>query len=231
MKIPFKVNYLLILGCVGLSLWAWQPSVDSNFLDTNFVFSWNNLLAGRVWTLVTALFLHASPEHLFGNMLFLFVFGNTLERMIGKEYYLAVFFIGGFTAFLVPPALGIYSPNTGMLGASAAIFTLAACVMLMNPLKFSFLFMAPQGLVAIAYFLYNVALVYDPTLIPGLGYNPQVAYIAHVIGFTVGIPFGISWSKRWPRNLLITLGLFGIYLAILAVLGIFFGLSLPFGIL
>ena len=226
-----KANYLLILGCIGLSLWAWQPSVDPKFLDTNLVFSWKNLLAGRVWTLVTALFLHASPEHLFGNMLFLFVFGNTLEKMVGRDYYLGVFFIGGFTAFLVPPALGIYAPDTGMLGASAAIFTLAACVMLMNPLKFSFLFMAPQGLVAIAYFLYNVALVYDPTLIPGLGYNPQVAYIAHVIGFTVGIPFGISWSKRWPRNLLITLGLFGIYLAILAVLAVFFGLNLPFGIL
>jgi len=208
-----RVNYLLILGCVGLSLWAWQQ--DPDFIDTNFVFSWNNLLAGRVWTLFTALFLHASPTHLFGNMLFLFVFGNTLEKMIGRDYHLAVFFIGGFTAFLVPPALGLYAPDTGMLGASAAIFTLAACVMLMNPLKFSFLFMAPQGLVAMFYFLYNIALVYDP----------------NVIGFTVGIPFGISWSKRWPRNLLITLGLFGIYLAILAILATFFGLRLPLGLL
>jgi membrane associated rhomboid family serine protease len=118
-----------------------------------------------------------------------------------------------------------------MLGASAAIFTLAACVMLMNPMKFSFLFMAPQGLVAIFYFVYNVALVYDPTVIPGLGYDPNIAYIAHVIGFTVGIPFGIAWSQRWKRNLLITLGLFGIYLAILAILATFFGLTLPLGVL
>jgi membrane associated rhomboid family serine protease len=222
-----RVNYLLILGCVGLSLWAWQQ--DPNFIDTNFVFSWNNLLAGRVWTLVTALFLHASPAHLLGNMLFLFVFGNTLEKMIGRDYHLAVFFIGGFTAFLLPPALGIYPPDTGMLGASAAIFTLAACVMLMNPLKFSFLFMAPQGLIAMLYFLYNVVLVYTPSLIPG--YDPSVAYIAHIIGFTVGIPFGIAWSKRWKRNLLITLGLFGLYLAILTILATFFGLSLPLGVL
>ena len=222
-----RVNYLLILGCVGLSLWAWQQ--DPNYIDTNFVFSWNNLLAGRVWTLVTALFLHASPAHLLGNMLFLFVFGNTLEKMIGRDYHLAVFFIGGFTAFLLPPALGIYSRDTGMLGASAAIFTLAACVMLMNPLKFSFLFMAPQGLVAMLYFLYNVVLVYTPSLIPG--YDPSVAYIAHIIGFTVGIPFGIAWSNRWKRNLLITLGLFGLYLAILTILATFFGLSLPLGVL
>ncbi len=162
MKAPQpRVNYLLILGCIGLSLWAWQQ--DSNFISQYFVFSWNNLLSGEVWTLVTALFLHASPEHLFGNMLFLFVFGNTLEKMIGKTYYLAVFFIGGFTAFLIPPALGLYSPDTGMVGASAAIFTLAACVMLMNPLKFSFLFMAPQGLFTIAYFLHHVPLVLAPT--------------------------------------------------------------------
>jgi len=224
-----RVNYLLILGCVGLSLWAWRQ--DSNFIDTNFVFSWNNLLAGRVWTLVTALFLHASPAHLFGNMLFLFVFGNTLEKMIGRDYHLLVFFVGGFTAFLLPPALGIYGPDTGMLGASAAIFTLAACVMLMNPLKFSFLFMAPQGLVAIFYFAYNLIIVATPSIASGLGYDPSIAYIAHIIGFTVGIPFGIAWSKRWPRNLLVTLGLFGIYLAILAILATFFGLRVPLGVL
>jgi len=228
-KIQMRVNYLLILGCIGISLWAWQQ--PSQLIHDYFVFSGSNLLQGKVWTLFTALFLHASYEHLFGNMLFLFVFGNTLEKMIGRTYYLAVFFIGGFTAFLLPPALGLYTLDTGMLGASAAIFTLAACVMLMNPLKFSFLFMAPQGLVAILYFIYNVALVYDPTVIQGLGYDPNIAYIAHVIGFTVGIPFGIAWSKRWPRNLLISLVLFGIYLAILALLATFFGLRLPFGVL
>ena len=115
-----------------------------------------------------------------------------------------------------------------MLGASAAIFTLAAIVMLMSPLKFSWLFLAPQGLVAIIYFVLNVALVYAPSVIPG--YNPNVAYIAHVIGFTVGIPFGIAWSLRWKKNLVISLGLFGIYLVILALLGALTGIQTPFGV-
>src|SRR5207245_8221078 len=100
-------------------------------------------------------------------MLFLFVFGNTLEKMIGRDYHLAVFFIGGFTAFLLPPALGLYSPDTGMLGASAAIFTLAACVMLMNPLKFSLLSIAPQGLLAMFSFFCNVSVTSGPRLLPG----------------------------------------------------------------
>jgi membrane associated rhomboid family serine protease len=215
----------LILGCIAASLWAWNQ--DPNFVGQNLVFSQDNLLAGRVWTLVTALFVHASPLHLFGNMLFLFVFGNTLEKMIGRNYHLIVFFLGGFTAFLL--SMPFFTPDTGMLGASAAIFTLAACVMLMKPLKFSWLFLAPQGLVAIIYFVYNAVLVYDPTLIPGLGYDPSVAYIAHIIGFTFGVPFGISWSPQWKKNILITLGLLGIYGAVLLVAVLVLGLS-PSGI-
>lgn len=220
-----RVNYLLILGCIAASLWAWNQ--DPAFVDANLVFSQNNLLAGKVWTLVTALFVHASVLHLFGNMLFLFVFGNTLEKMIGRDYHLLVFFLGGFTAFLL--SMPFFSPDTGMLGASAAIFTLAACIMLMKPLKFSWLFLAPQGLVAIIYFLYNVVLVYDPTLIKGLGYDPSIAYIAHIIGFTVGVPFGIVWSQHWKKNLLITLGLLGMYLGVLATAAVLFGLS-PIGL-
>jgi len=220
-----RVNYLLILGCVAASLWAWNQ--DPAFVDQDLVFSQNNLLAGRAWTLVTALFVHANTVHLFGNMLFLFVFGNTLEKMIGRNNHLIVFFLGGFTAFLL--SMPFFSPDTGMLGASAAIFTLAACVMLMKPLKFSWLFLAPQGLVAIIYFVYNAVLVTDPALIQGLGYDPSIAYIAHIIGFTVGVPLGIGWSQHWKKNLLITLGLLGIYLGILVIASFLFGVS-PVGV-
>ncbi len=198
--------------------------MPQDWVGTNLLFSQDNLLEGRVWTLVTALFVHASYLHLFGNMLFLFVFGNTLEKMVGSRYYLMVFFIGGFTAFLL--SMAFFPPKTEMLGASAAIFTLAACVMLMKPLKFSWLFMAPQGLVAIIYFIYNAVIVTNPGLIPG--YDPGVAYIAHVIGFTVGIPFGVAWSERWKRNLVITLGLLAAYIAVLTAASALFGLQIPF---
>ncbi|MBO0887783.1 rhomboid family intramembrane serine protease [Candidatus Bathyarchaeota archaeon] len=228
-----RINWFLMLGCVLASLYAWQVASTpegQTWAEQNLVFSLNNLLAGRVWTLATALFVHASIQHLLGNLPFLFVFGNTLERMIGRNNHLVVFFLGGFTSFLLPPIFGIYSPDTYMLGASAAIFTLAACVMLMSPLKFSWLFLAPQGLVAIIYFTINAIIVTDPAILGQGLFNPGVAYIAHVIGFTVGIPFGIAWSQKWKRNLLITLGLFGLYIIILLVLATIFGTSLPFGI-
>ncbi len=205
-----------------------MAQTDPTFVEQNLVFSRNNLFAGRIWTIVTAIFVHASFTHLFGNMLFLFVFGNTLERRVGTKNHLIVFFAGGIISFL--GSLPFFPPDTGMLGASAAIFTLAACVMLISPLKFSWLFLAPQGLVAIIYFVYNAIIVAGSYVGTAFGYDPNIAYIAHIIGFTFGIPFGIAWSPRWKKNLLITLGLFGIYLLIITVLAFFLGVNTPFGL-
>ena len=190
------------------SLWAWQQ--DPAFAERHLIFSLANLEKGRVWTLFAGLLVHANVLHLFGNMLFLFVFGNTLENTVGPRQLLAAFFTGGLVSFIV--GVAFMPRGTGMLGASAAIFALAGCVMLVSPLKFSWLFLAPQGLIAIIYFIYNVVVVYEKSRIPG--YDPHVAYVAHIIGFVTGIPFGIALSDHWKRNLLITLLLLGIYLAI-----------------
>ena len=204
-----RANTILILLCIVASFWAWQQ--NPTFAQQNLVFSYSNLLHRRIWTLVTALFVHANLLHLIGNMLFLFIFGNTLEKSAGARPYLAAFFCGGLSSFLLSP---LFMPRgAGMLGASAAIFTVAACVMLVQPLKFSWLFLAPQGLVALIYFIYNLIVVSHPSLIHG--YDPHVAYIAHIIGFLVGIPFGVALSRHWKKNLLLTLLLLVVYLAIL----------------
>jgi membrane associated rhomboid family serine protease len=205
-----KTNSLLILACILASLWAWQQ--DPVFAEQNLVFSLSNFEKGRFWSIVAALFVHANVLHLFGNMLFLFVFGRTLEKTVGPQQLLAIFFTGGFVSFILGAAF--LPRGTGMLGASAAIFALAGSVMLVRPLKFSWLFLAPQGLIAILYFLYNVVIVYEKSRIPG--YDPQVAYVAHIIGFITGIPFGIALSNRWKQNFLITLLLLGLYLTLVS---------------
>jgi membrane associated rhomboid family serine protease len=135
-----------------------------------------------------------------------------LEKNVGPQKLLAIFFTGGLVSFIV--GVAFMPRGTGMLGASAAIFALAGCVMLVRPLKFSWLFLAPQGLIAIIYFVYNVVVVYEKSRIPG--YDPHVAYVAHIIGFLIGLPFGIALSDHWKRNLLITLLLLGVYLAIVS---------------
>lgn len=201
-----KIN-LVIIACILVSIlsWRWRPDLIMEYL----AFSGENLLKGRVWTLITSLFLHGDLLHLLGNMLFLFVFGNTLENEVETTRTLSAFFLGGTLSFLL--SIFFYDPATPLIGASAAIFTLTAAVMLTKPLKFSFLFLMPQGLVAIIYFTYNIIAVY-------LGVQGNIAYISHVTGFLIGIPLGISWSKNWVKNLFITIGLFLLYLLIIFLL-------------
>jgi membrane associated rhomboid family serine protease len=202
-----KTN-LIIIACVIVSLLYWfvgDPELTTEYL----AFSGENLLKGRVWTLFTALFLHADLMHLAGNMLFLFVFGNTLEKELGAQKTLLAFFVGGTMSFLL--GVFFYTSQTFLIGASAAIFTLTAIAMLVKPLKFSIFFLMPVGLVAIIYLVYNVLAVY-------YGAEGNIAYISHVIGFAIGVPFGAKWSKNLLRNLLITIGLFIVYLVIAFVL-------------
>lgn len=200
-----KIN-LVIIACILISLLFWFSNPDT-FIEY-LAFSGDNLLKGRVWTLITSLFLHADPLHLLGNMLFLYVFGNTTEEDFGPAKTLVVFFLGGILSFLL--SLFFYGPLIPLIGASAAIFTLSAIVMLTKPLKFSILFFMPQGLLAILYFMYNAVAVY-------LGAEVNVAYIAHIIGFAIGIPLGLAWSKNWFKNLLISIALLGVYLVITVV--------------
>jgi membrane associated rhomboid family serine protease len=136
-----KINWVII-ACILVSIvfWLSNPDVTLQYL----AFSGNNLLNGRAWTLVTSLFLHADILHLAGNMLFLYIFGNTIEEEMGATKTLGVFFLGGILSFLL--SLLFYNWDTPLIGASAAIFTLSAIVMLTKPLKLSIIIL-PQGLI------------------------------------------------------------------------------------
>ena len=199
-----RATNILILVCVLIRLYGWIA--DPVFVEQNLAFSFKNLLEGRVWTAVTAIFVHANLIHLLGNMIFLYVFGNTLENVSNSKRMLLAFFLGGILSFLL--SIPFFPPDATFVGASAAIFTLTAVVMLIKPLRFSWLLLMPVGLVAVLYFVYNAVAVY---------YNVQgnVAYISHILGFSIGLPLGIAWSEQWKRNLLISIGLLLVYAILL----------------
>lgn len=164
---------------------------------------------GKYWSLVSTLFIHANFIHLFGNMVFLYVFGNVVEKEIGKLKTVLAFFIGGvFSLLLTAPAYGF---NTYLVGASGAIFTIVAIAVLVKPLKFSLLFLSPIGAVAILYFLYNIlALKY------AIQYD--VAYLTHIMGFLIGLLIGAYRNPHWAKNLVVAIALAVIYIITLAVI-------------
>ena len=71
-------------------------------------------------TLITSMFLHGGWMHLIGNMLYLWVFGNNIEDVMGHAKYVAFYLTCGILAAL-SHALTDPSSSIPMVGASGAI--------------------------------------------------------------------------------------------------------------
>ncbi len=198
-----------------VSLFYWF--VSTSFVEDHLVYSGDRLKQGIFWSPITTLFVHFDPAHLLGNMIFLYVFGKVVEEQAGAKMTLAAFLVGGVGSLMISSFF--YGFDVAMIGASGAIFTLAAAAMLIKPLKSSLFFLfIPLGLIAILYFIFNVFAV-------ALGFGGNVGYVAHVAGFLIGVPLGMAFSKgEWAKNLGITILLLIAFLAIIFLIQILFTL-------
>jgi membrane associated rhomboid family serine protease len=195
------ITNILILLCTAFSLYAWVT-------PDNLAFSEYALLHGNYYTLLTGIFVHANLAHLAGNMLFFYIFGNSLEGEVGEQRTGAVFFTGGILSFLL--SMPFY-PGSSMVGASAAIFSVMAAVLLVRPPGLSFQFLSPIGPLAILFFIFNIVAIQN-------GVAGNVAYVAHIIGFVIGLFFGVKWNKRWMESFLFTFLLLAIYIVLYSYL-------------
>jgi membrane associated rhomboid family serine protease len=87
----------------------------------------------RWWTYVTSIFLHGGWDHLIGNMVFLFLFGFTLEVALGPALYFAMYIVcgiaaSGLYAFLHPtssvPLIGASGAISGLMGMYVSLYRL-----------------------------------------------------------------------------------------------------------
>jgi membrane associated rhomboid family serine protease len=163
-------------------------------------------------TLLTSMFMHGGFAHLFGNMLYLWIFGDNLEDRLGHVRYLAFYLLTGLLASLAHVATnaGSYIPS---LGASGAISGVLGGYILLHPhnrvraiVLRGFLTEIPAWAAIGVWFLFQ--------LVNGLGLFSTgsqvggVAYAAHIGGFVVGLAliklFDAGRGPRagaqvWPR--------------------------------
>lgn len=152
-------------------------------------------------TLVTSQFLHGGFAHIFGNMLFLYIFGNNIEDQLGHVKYLIFYIACGVLAALsqwffstqsVIPALGASGAIAGVLGAYILRFPHAKVRTLLFLGPFITFPQIPAifflGIWFIQQALYGVASLSVPTDI-GME-NGGVAYFAHIGGFVFGAILG-----------------------------------------
>jgi membrane associated rhomboid family serine protease len=135
---------------------------------------------------LASMFMHGGFVHLFGNMMFLLVFGDNLENLIGHVKYAVFYLVCGFAAAL---AQIFMDPNSviPMLGASGAISGVLGGYVVLFPTRkvraiiFNFLTTIPAvGAIGI-WIVYQAILGWFAPA--GTG---GVAYAAHIGGFVAG---------------------------------------------
>lgn len=105
-------------------------AVDESALNA-FAVTHNNL---SILRLTTAMFLHANLEHIFGNMLFLWIFGAAAEGRLRPPRFLIIYFFSGWTGGILSDLIhGQLNPDAPSLGASGAIMGVAGAYLFMFP--------------------------------------------------------------------------------------------------
>ncbi len=201
MKLRATYLMILVLVMVSFSVWMFSSPEDIN---QEFGFSGDNLVRGRVWTLVTSIFLHGNVQHLILNIIALFFFGRALESELDIRTFLIIFFVGGIVGNLF--VLFTYPMGQIVIGASGAVFAVMGTAIVLSPFDFiPYPVPIPLPLALIGVFIAVSEII---SLLTG-GY-PNVAHIAHVGGLTAGLAFGFREGGSKTGILIIALILMAI---------------------
>ncbi|OYT54810.1 MAG: rhomboid family intramembrane serine protease [Candidatus Altiarchaeales archaeon ex4484_2] len=136
------------------------------------------------WTLITSMFTHVNFNHLLFNMIGLFFLGSYLERLIGESRFLRVYFLGGLAGGVLA-VLTAYAGFTdvfrGVVGASGAIFAIAACLAILRPNLRIFLFPIPFPMpLYIAVFGFMLM----------MSFQEGISWAGHLGGLIIGVIYG-----------------------------------------
>lgn len=148
-------------------------------------------VAFPVWlTLISAMFLHGGLLHLAGNMLYLWIFGDNVEEVLGPVRYVLIYLLCGLTGSLAQIAA---APDSLIptLGASGAIAGVMGMYLVWFPyhrvrvLVFRIITEVP-AVIVIGLWI-GMQIWYGAGSLGRLGEVGGVAYLAHVGGAGCGV--------------------------------------------
>lgn len=212
---PWTV-FMVVIACVLTFLWLVTLPADARL---RVLVHWGTVPATlldsqapwlqqvtelRAARLVTALFIHASPLHLIGNLLFLVIFGVPTERAIGSRRFLVLFIGAGALANLFgawtladthAPIIGSSGAVSAVVGTYLALFPRARLGLVL-PLGLFLEFVRMPASVLIGFWILLQLLF--TWVGPAFG---AVAWWTHICGFACGLVIGLLWKKAVARRM------------------------------
>jgi len=173
----------------------------ANSLGSTFFMEWFAIQLEhpflKIWTLITAQFLHVSFGHVFSNMIFLLLFGFYAQHFFKKQSVLSIYIIGGIAGILLSLLIGktMGQPSGVSYGASAAVFAIMGAVAFYHPeFKVNMFLIGPVKLKWIAIVLAIFGVVID------FGGN-VIGSLAHLGGGLFGMYYAYMYRRK-GKNIL-----------------------------
>jgi membrane associated rhomboid family serine protease len=226
-NVPTRTTPVVTIGLivVNVLVWFWelrQPGVDLHVVRNGF---YPCTIDGPChvpvpfvvhplpwWQGVfTAMFMHASWEHILGNMLFLWIFGNNVEDALGRVRFLAWYLAAGVAAMAAQSAVTIFFgttrdasiPNVGASGAIAGVlgayFVLLPRARVLTLIFFGIiLFREIPAIWFLGVWIGLQIWTGGLSLLHPQGAN-GVAFFAHIGGFAFGLATVLLVTRHRPR--------------------------------
>jgi len=203
MMTPF-VNYGLIALNILVFFHQFRlPSVDLQA----FVYAYGavpvEITNGQgYFSLLTSMFLHGGLLHLLSNLLYLYIFGDNVEGVMGHGRYLFFYILSGIGAAALHiaiepqsmvPMVGASGAISGVLGAYLVKFPRARILILFWIIFFVNTVRVPAIFVLGFWFFMQLTSGISSL---GMESGGGVAWFAHIGGFIVGLVLVVFFQKR-----------------------------------
>ena len=200
-RIPYITVGIII---ANVMVFIYQLTLPAEF-DKAFVMQYGAIPVQishgqNLYSIFSSMFLHGGLFHIAGNMLYLYIFGDNIESILGHFRFFIFYLVCGALAFLshyifMPfspiPMIGASGAISGVLGAYARRFPRAR-VMVLVPLFIWIwrVFHIPAVLVLGFWFIMQLMSGFTA------GAGSGVAWFAHIGGFIAGIILIKSFDRR-----------------------------------
>lgn len=162
------------------------------YLAVNFGLVPVDFFSGKVWQIVTYMFLHGGIGHIFFNMLALWMFGSMLEREWGSKEFLKYYLLTGLGGGL---CFALFNMDSAVptVGASGAVYGLLTAYAVLFPENIIYIwFVIP---LKAKYFAIIFGII---EFVSSFNLGSGVAHLAHLGGMVIGYLY--LKRGRWMPN-------------------------------
>jgi membrane associated rhomboid family serine protease len=147
-------------------------------------------IMARPWTIITAMFTHASFWHILANMFTFYFFARFMTGLVGNKYMMIIYLVGGIAGNIFFILIALVLPGTMYniaIGASGAVFALGGALAVLRPQVrvISFPIPIPMPLwvaILIGFLILSVL--------------PGIAWQAHLGGLICGLLAGLMLRNK-----------------------------------